>query len=648
MLVFSWLLLLWLTGWCALPFSQRIWENTLPDAGLAAGRVLALCAWTLFAFWLGQIGVPVRVSALLMFPMLSCGLIFLWRERALLKSTLRAHWRGILVSEVFFCGAFAFFLTVRGFWPDINNGEKPMDMALISSLARAGYLPPANPYAAGLRLNSYYYFGHLQGALLSGATFITPRWGYNLLCASLPALVISTLFSLCAALTGRVRAGVFACLLVSCCGTLEPLRQWLPQVFGSPLDVRPYFATSRVIPFTINEYPFFTFCYADLHAHFFAMPVAVLMMCVAWAIWKEGASTPLVFLSAGVLAALLMTNAWDFPVYALLLVLCAWYNRPAKVLRESSFSGLRIILLALAFSFPFWMNLRSGATGLHLVWPPEMRTDSWLLLWFPFLSLYIVAFWLGRRGDNAREYSFKTRLALCGLLALLLSQLVWTGFLLPPFHRQDVVFKFGLQAWFFLGTAAACAALHRNTLRRWPTALRVACCTMIVIMLYSSFLTVFERAQNFKEWRGLDAWNHLALPEQQAASWLSHNARAGDAIFEAEKNGGGDYSEYSRYAHATGVPAVIGPQAHSFQWIGNWNEVFERKDATHALYTTPDALLRTAIERKYRARWIILGELERREYGAQNIARLERTLPIAARFGLPDDPHRVVIGRVLP
>src|SRR5690606_29527345 len=110
-----------------------------------------------------------------------------------------------------------------------------------------------------------------------------------------------------------------------------------------------------------------------------------------------------------------------------------------------------------------------------------------------------------------------------------------------------------------------------------------------------------------------------------AAQWLSQNAREGDAMLEAEKSAGGDYTEYSRYAHATGVPAVIGPQAHSFQWIGNWDEVFARKDAARAFYLSEDETLRIAIAQKYRVRWVVLGELERREYGAQAIARLEQT-----------------------
>lgn len=629
-----WLPLIWLAGWSALPFAQRIWKEALPDAGLAAGRVLLLALWALIAFWLGHAGVPIYLSALLIYPLIGIGLIWCWRERGSLQSTLLANRHGILISEVLFLSAFAFFLLLRGYWPDTADGEKPMDMALLSSLARAEYLPPLNPYAAAERLTSYYYFGHLQAALLCDAAFVPPRYGYNLMCATLPALIFPALFSLCAALTKRLRYGVFSALLVLCCGTLEPLRHWLPQIFGEPLDAQPYFATSRVIPHTINEYPFFTFGFADLHAHFFAMPISVLVMCLAFALWRHGVSTLRVALCGALLGALLMTNTWDFPIYTLLALIVIGGRRRGWL------NGVLLIATALSLTFPYWSKLHTGATSLHLVWPLDMQTESWLLVWFLWLSLYIVARW---RSEDTKERAFETRLALCGVLALLLSQIFWTGFLPPPFHRQDTVFKFGLQSWMLLGTAAACGACRTNFLTRWPISLRVLYFVLIPISLYSSALVVRGRAQKFRQWQGFDSWHYLAPPERAAVQWLFQNARDGDAILEAEQKTGGDYTEYSRYTHASGISSVIGPQAHSFQWVGNWDEVFKRKNAVRSFYTSSVPLPNLAHLREYSVRWIILGELERREYGADNIVRVEETLPVEARFGMPNDPHRVVI-----
>ena len=112
-----------------------------------------------------------------------------------------------------------------------------------------------------------------------------------------------------------------------------------------------FWNASRVIPDTINEFPFFTFTYADLHAHMIALPLTLLALGVAVAVVRnvrsqgtgvrsrgsgvrsqdqESAASvnlrpgafrladllPIVLLGF-VLGALRATNTWDFPTYAL-------------------------------------------------------------------------------------------------------------------------------------------------------------------------------------------------------------------------------------------------------------------------------------------------------------------------------------------
>ena len=44
------------------------------------------------------------------------------------------------------------------------------------------------------------------------------------------------------------------------------------------LDWDYFWATSRVVKDTINEYPFWSLVFADLHAHVFAIPVLLLFL----------------------------------------------------------------------------------------------------------------------------------------------------------------------------------------------------------------------------------------------------------------------------------------------------------------------------------------------------------------------------------
>ena len=115
-----------------------------------------------------------------------------------------------------------------------------------------------------------------------------------------------------------------------------------------------YWNPSRIIPppeEPITEFPFFTFLYADLHAHMMALPITVLAL--AWVVSvvlargfvKDAATdndepsppwfvrlqallqTPLSFLLAGiVIGALRPTNTWDFPTYLALAVIGMAYG----------------------------------------------------------------------------------------------------------------------------------------------------------------------------------------------------------------------------------------------------------------------------------------------------------------------------------
>lgn len=633
---FLWLILLWLIGWTFFPLSRRIWQGLLPDAGLAVGRVLGLCLWTVTAFWLGHLGVPPRFCALLIFPALLVGGFFLWRERDIVCKTFRERRPGILAGEALFLGVFLCFFLLRCFGPETVDGEKQMDMAMIAACARADYLPPPNPYTSGERLTGYYYAGHLQTALLTRAIFSTPQWTYNLMCATVPALAFSALFSLCGALCRSLKWGLIAVCGVLTLGTLAPLRLIWPAVFGQSPGAPEYFSTSRVIPFTINEYPFFTFAFGDLHAHLFAMPLAVLVLCLAWTLWQGGRSLPLVLCSVA-LATLAMTNTWDLPFYLLLACLAVWCGR--KMVRDKTVAVTVLVFLTLLGASLFFLNLTTTSSGVHFLWPSSPLV-AWLMVWGVFLGILIPAL---LRVQKSTESNFCVMLAGCGILVLIWSEITWMGYWPPPYHRQDTVFKFGLQAWYLCGVAAFCLALPQVAAGRWPRFVPLLHLPFFVVMLYSSGMVLWGRAGEFQEFKGTNAWAQLSAHEQNAAQWLQTHAREGDFILEAEKHDGGDYTAYSRYANTTGVPSVIGPQSHSHQWLGRNEEILRRKQDVRTFYTTENEDIRQNILRKYRVRWIILGSLERWEYGEDFINHLADGLPVVVRFGSASDADSVII-----
>lgn len=715
-----WLLLTWGAGWLFFPLSRRLFETVLPESGLEVGRILFLALWTLASFWLGFAHVPIAWSAGLYLPMALMGL-WLWRrDTSLLRQTLTEKRRTILSAEAIFLGVFLVFFVLRGYWSDTNgnNGEKGMDGILVAALTRADHLPPPNPYAAGSRLQSYYYTGHLSAALLSRASFASNRWTYNWMCATIPALCFSTLFALGAALTGRLLGGAFVAGSVLVLGTLHPFFQWTHQTVYSPnqflrLD---FFGVSRVIPYTINEFPWFTLNQADLHAHYFSFSLQIALMTLAWALFRHR-SRGLIALTALVLGALVLTNTWDFPVYTVLIWLALVCASKAGAFRRFGV-GIAIAFAALVVALPFLYLLKSTAAPPRLLEQPASPLREWLLMWGPiggawwlysarFIAIGKAAFWrpvLGAAaawtaiswfatdwapvGQSSRlvlplillsmalavvglkrlrdEWRFLCVLALAGLAALLWSETTWAGFLGEPGHtgfddfkRQDTVFKFGLQCWFLWGTASACGIWFvLGRVREWQkTAIMSLYAPLVAVMLMASMAVTWGRCRGFSRWDGWDGWAHLAPTEKEAASWLQSTAGPNDYLLEAEMKEGGDFTDYPRFAHATGISTVVGPLSHSFYWSpvnsgkagDEWAAVFKRKEDVRRIYTTRDVEEQDKLLREYKVRYIIVGELERVQYPGMTLGTLQAShLHPIKTFGAMDNPRSVVIYEYRP
>ena len=214
--------------------------------------------------------------------LLSAG--FLCRRRAREATPTPERRKTALV----FWGTFLFFLAVRALNPEIYSGEKPMDFSFLNTLLRSTELPPPEPWLAGTPL-SYTYFGHFVAAAAGKLLGIHPGILFNLAIAMTAALSASAILAAGAALGGRLRTGAVAVLLALFVAPPSGPRTAFDFHFhqaGRALDWHYFWATSRVIqPNAINEYPFWSFLFADLHAHVLALPftaafVAALLLFV--------------------------------------------------------------------------------------------------------------------------------------------------------------------------------------------------------------------------------------------------------------------------------------------------------------------------------------------------------------------------------
>lgn len=428
-------------GWIAWPLLFPLAPG-LADRGHGLSRAVG---WLLVGWihWMG-VSLGLWLNALGPLLILLLALVVLARLRwaaqwPAMAHFWRAHGRLILGQEALFAGAYLLFVGVRLLNPDLwhpwNGGEKFMESAFLNATLRSPVFPPYDPYFAGGTIN-YYYFGLYLVGLPIRLSGIATEVAFNLAVPALFAMTAVGAFSTAYSLAwwgGAGRRGVrpavvggLAVLLVLCIGNLTGLEWALAATADvlSGVGVQPfdYWAASRVIPYTINEFPLWTFTFADLHPHLISMPfgLVVLGLASAWfARPPERVVLRLALLAALALAlgAIGAINTWDLPTYAVVVLgafmLAGWRaawsvgDRVKGLILAACIAGA-VILAAVAAYAPFYANYRAqvganGAGGLarYLAWVRDgSELRSWLLVWGLFLFLgasFGFVEWLVRR-----------------------------------------------------------------------------------------------------------------------------------------------------------------------------------------------------------------------------------------------------------
>ncbi|MRR11923.1 hypothetical protein EG835_05515, partial [bacterium] len=191
-------------------------------------------------------------------------------------------------------------------------------------------LPPPEPWFSGTTL-SYTYFGHFLVAAFAKALGVHPALAFNLGVAATAALTATGLFAAGAFLGGRLRTGAFAALLGLGAGNLAGLVELARR---KRIDFDSFWAVSRVLKgqSEINEFPLWSFLFADLHSHVLGFPFLLGLLSVLLLVARQrtcpDASVPpfgrsvQILLASLYLGALAVTNGWATPTaVGLVLVL---------------------------------------------------------------------------------------------------------------------------------------------------------------------------------------------------------------------------------------------------------------------------------------------------------------------------------------
>jgi YYY domain-containing protein len=467
-------------GWVSYPV-VRLALPGLADRGYPFSKLAGLLLMAFFVWILGSLGVPVTRQMIwwVLLGLAAVGSILLFMQRKILWQSIKEEWRYYLIIEALGLIAFVLFLLVRtgnpDLWHPFKGGEKPMDFSYLNAVIKSITFPPFDPWFAGGYIN-YYYYGFVIVGMPIKLLGIIPAVAYNLVLPLWYSLLILGAFSVgwnlyqgiprpTALRVGEKKGkhvlgaafgvGLVTAILLAVLGNLGTVKLllhgfqriaaggmaineaslgqqigWTLQGFvqflqGTRLPFYPgdwYWFPSRVIPGEpITEFPYFTFIYADLHAHLIAFPITVL--AISWGLsavlskarWgeKDGRfkiiGLAISFILGGiVIGALRPTNTWDFYTYlvfscaALLYSILKHYRPQLKL----NFNGsqwvekigvaliaiLTLVSLSLFLYQPFAYWFGQGYTQVDLWEGTRTPLDSYFTHWGLFL--FIIVSWM--------------------------------------------------------------------------------------------------------------------------------------------------------------------------------------------------------------------------------------------------------------
>tara|TARA_B100001123_G_scaffold83292_2_gene95273 strand:+ start:4715 stop:9253 length:4539 start_codon:yes stop_codon:yes gene_type:complete len=458
----SWLLVIEFLALSFLPIALWVFR-ALPDRGFLFSKVLGLMfvglgVWLLSSLKLIEFSrFGIFLSLFIMLGLSSVVAVVKFQD---LSKYFRTKWKLILISEFVFLAAYFLFVFIRMVNPDLwhpyRGGEKPMDLAYLNAILRSTFMPPYDPWFSGGYIN-YYYWGQFLVAMVIRVTGIQPVIAFNLAVATFFAFTVGGAFSLVYNLAESTRinlttstslakaafdkakhqinfmsvvAGFTGVAFVAILGNLDGFFQLIETNWKAAYNAEPFWdqliagfdfwRSSRMMApdppgFEITEFPFFTFIFADLHAHMIAIPVTLVTLGASFTVllasqglrerglnwsWNQ---IILIVLLGFVVGSLRVINAWDFPTYlviAIATIFVAEYfvhgGLGLTVIFRWLAKSLLMLLVGYIAFLPYHLKYESFFNSLQLT---TNTTGIWQFLsingLFVFIiaSFFIVEFW---------------------------------------------------------------------------------------------------------------------------------------------------------------------------------------------------------------------------------------------------------------
>lgn len=351
-------------------------------------RPVALVVLTWLVWWPAALfGLPFSRPVLAVALLLAAvGGWYLW-YRAGFSGLNRRAWLGF---ELLWVVAFLGYAWFRSYNPDIINTEKPMEIALLSSVSRSTEVPAPDPWFAGSAIN-YYYLGYQSMATIIKLSGVPAAIAFNLGLATLFASCATAAATIGGQLARRfglrprwiIAAALIAPVMLLLAGNLETPKSLLEDRQAT-VDAGWWdgvgWNASRVIvdngvnqvgdaKDTINEFPAFSFVLGDLHPHVLAYPLLAGVIGLALGLRRGERREDRVRLAVlgGLVGLLYATNSWDAPagfIVVVTMLALAWGGAWRRLALDVATVVAGAVIGALPFLVQFDAPVGVTASGV--------------------------------------------------------------------------------------------------------------------------------------------------------------------------------------------------------------------------------------------------------------------------------------------
>lgn len=613
--------------------------------------VFTMLLWYL-SLWTGAGWTSMVPVAFVILLSVVAAITAFWKNRIRLPT--KAELLTFLGMELLSYVLFLFLVYIRTFKSDVLGTEKLMDVALINAVMKQNHVPIENPWLAGFYMN-YYYLGHFMLGVFQYLFQVPTAVGYNLAISLFGVWIVQAGYLVARALRLSDVSSAIVSLIMTFGGNLYLLIQTLQHT-----QANQWFASAtRVIPYTINEFPAYSVVLGDLHGHYLSYPFFLLciflLLDVFFPFVKKARTMPVAeqddhkewvlpksLLVGLLLGYLYLTNSWDIFTLALFgLVLVAAVGSNMIYVKNRSwrdfFDWVRKVALFIALpiaglALPQFLASRSyyfppvGGIGFNTVfsgpWEMFMLFGQFVFIGAFGLALYWfllknVGKILHKKLRFAPELSLPVLLVVTGAILVLAVEFIYAKDIFttlnPPYARTNTVFKIYFHVWsfFMLGTMGFFINSFFNVLRhtkppKWIYAIYAGFSIIIAVVISYSFISIDQyivpNFKNFTVKRVLDPrWSngYSFVKDQHGADYdlISYLlTKPSGRVLEIVNYD--SYSYNGRISAYTGLSAVSGWPLHNVQWYNGY-EGSGLLTGTHELAKIEISQRITDIEKMY-------------------------------------------------